>query len=96
MQRYKQLPIIRYGSKKSMIKKDKKHVSKSTLLKAKSKQALMPDLGQTKKISNSSTLDHYNRQSGSSRQEFKNQRIQNIFFPPQPGISTLQEIKPTG
>lgn len=49
MQRYKQLPIIRYGSKKSMIKKDKKHVSKYTLLKAKSKQALMPDLGQTKK-----------------------------------------------
>ena len=45
MQRYKQLPIIRYGSKKSMIKKDKKHVSKSTLLKAKPKQALMPDLG---------------------------------------------------
>ena len=35
MQRYKQLPIIRYGSKKSMIKKDKKHVSKSTLLKSK-------------------------------------------------------------
>ena len=35
MQRYKQLPIIRYGSKKSMIKKDKKHVSKSTLLKIK-------------------------------------------------------------
>ena len=27
MQRYKQLPIIRYGSKKSMIKKDKKRVS---------------------------------------------------------------------
>ena len=65
MQRYKQLPIIRYDSKKSMIKKDKKHVSKSTLLKS--------------KISNSSTLDHYNRQSGSSRQEFKNQRIKNIF-----------------
>ena len=33
MQRYKQLPIIRYSSKKSMIKKDKKNKSKSTLLK---------------------------------------------------------------
>ena len=36
MQRYKQLPIIRYGSKKSMIKKDKKkrikiHSSKSKI-----------------------------------------------------------------
>ena len=35
MQRYKQLPIIGYGKEESMIKKDKKHVSKSTLLKSK-------------------------------------------------------------
>ena len=96
MQRYKQLPIIRYGSKKSMIKKDKKHVSKSTLLKSKIQASANARFGLNKKISNSSTLDHYNRQSGSCRQEFKNQRIQNIFFPPQPGITTLQEIKPTG
>ena len=80
MQRYKQLPIIRYGSKKSMIKKDKKHVSKSTLLKSKIQASANARFGLNKKISNSSTLDHYNRQSGSSRQEFKNQRIKNIFI----------------
>ena len=79
MQRYKQLPIIRYDSKKSMIKKDKKHVSKSTLLKSKIQSSANARFGFKKKISNSSTLDHYNRQSGSSRQEFKNQRIQYIF-----------------
>ena len=33
MQRYKQLPIIGYGKEESMIKKDKNHKTKSTLLK---------------------------------------------------------------
>ena len=95
MQRYKQLPIIRYGSKKSMIKKIKTRI-KIHSSKSKIQASANARFGLNKKISNSSTLDHYNRQSGSSRQEFKNQRIQNIFFPPQPGITTLQEIKPTG
>ena len=49
MQRYKQLPIIRYGSKKSMIKKDKKHVSKSTLLKCKIQASANARFGLNKK-----------------------------------------------
>ena len=49
MQRYKQLPIIRYGSKKSMIKKDKKHVSKSTLRKSKIQASANARFGLNKK-----------------------------------------------
>ena len=49
MQRYKQLPIIRYDSKKSMIKKDKKHVSKSTLLKSKIQACANARFGLNKK-----------------------------------------------
>ena len=49
MQRYKQLPIIRYSSKKSMIKKDKKHVSKSTLLKSKIQASANARFGSNKK-----------------------------------------------
>ena len=49
MQRYKQLPIIRYDSKKSMIKKDKKPVSKSTLLKSKIQSSANARFGLNKK-----------------------------------------------
>ena len=50
MQRYKQLPIIRYGKEESMIKKDKKHKSKSTLLKCKIQASPNDRFGLNKKI----------------------------------------------
>ena len=62
-----------------MIKKDKKHKSKSTLLKNKIQASPNNRFGLNKKFSDPRTLDHYNRLYGSSRQEFKNQRIQYIF-----------------
>ena len=62
-----------------MIKKDKKHKSKSTLLKNKIQASPNNRFGLNKKFSDPRTLDHYNRLYGSSRQEFKNQRIKNIF-----------------
>lgn len=79
MQRYKQLPIIGYGKEESMIKKDKNHKTKSTLLKCEIQASPNDRFGSNKKFSDSRTLDQYNRLSGPSRQEFKNQRIQYIF-----------------
>ena len=94
MQRYKQLPIIRYDSKKSMIKKDKKHVSKSTLLKSKIQSSANARFGLNKKNLQLLTITTVN-----PVRLVKNSRIRELrisLFPPQPGINTLQEIKPTG
>ena len=97
MQRYKQLPIIRYGSKKSMIKKDKKHVSKSTLLKSKIQASANARLGLNKK--NSPIPQLWTITTVNPVRLVKNSRIRELrisLFPPRPGINTLQEIKPTG